>query len=92
MAWDTRINPVVHALSKVITDPVIISDIAMKSGLSMEYVRYSPDAESYWTAVLNRAQDEGDPRVDAVLDGALTRTQSPIVHDAVEVYWKTCGK
>ena len=92
MAWDTRLNPVVGALSKAITDPVVITDIATKSGMSMEYVRYSPDADSYWTAVLNRAQDEGGSRVDAVLEGAVTRTESQIVHDAVDVYWKACGK
>ena len=92
MAWDTRLNPVVGALSKAITDPVVITDIATKSGMSMEFVRYSPDADSHWTAVLNRAQDEGDARVDAVLETALTRTESQIVHYAVEVYWKSCGK
>lgn len=92
MVWDTRINPVVHALSQVINDLTIIRDIAVRSGLSMAYVRNAPDAASYWTAVLDRAQDEGDRRVDSVLNEALARTESPMVHDAVETYWKARGR
>jgi len=92
MAWDTRINPVVHTLSQVINDQVIIRNIAVMSGLSMEYVGNAPDAASYWTTVLDRAQDEGDRRVDSVLNEALRRTQSPMVRDTVEAYWKARGR
>lgn len=92
MVWDTRINPVVHALSQVINDQAIIRDIAVKSGLSMAYVRNAPDAASYWTTVLDRAQDEGDRRVDSVLNEALARTKSPMVFDAVETYRKARGR
>jgi hypothetical protein len=92
MAWDTRINPVVRALSQVINDPAIIRNIAVMSGISMAFVRSAPDAASYWTTVLDRAQDEGDRRVDSVLNEALARTQNPMVRDAVEAYWKECGR
>lgn len=92
MVWDTRINPVVRALSRAINDQRIIRDIAMQSGLSMEYVGNRPDAASYWTAVLDRAQDEGDQRVDAVLSEALAHTENSMAHDAVEAYWKARGR
>lgn len=88
MTWDTRINPVVQVLSQVINDQDVVRDIAVKSGLSMEYVRKAPDTASYWTTVLDRAQDEGDLRVDSVLNEALTRTKNPLVHDTVKAYWK----
>jgi hypothetical protein len=87
--WDKQITPVVNAFSQAINDQAIIRDIAVKSGLSMQYVRTTPDAASYWTAVLERAQDEGTLRVDSVLNGALARTESPIAHDAVAAYWKS---
>ena len=88
MVWDTRINPVVDALSSAITDREIIRDIAMKSGLTMRYLRISPDAESYWTAVFERAQDEGNQRVDSVLKEALTRTENAFVRDSIHAFWK----
>jgi hypothetical protein len=91
MVWDMQINPVVRAFSQVINDQAIIRDIAVKSGLSMEYVRTTPDAASYWTAVLERAQDEGTQRIDSVLNGALARTESPIAHDAVAAYRTSRG-
>jgi hypothetical protein len=92
MVWDTRINPVVDALSSAINDRDIIRDIAMKSGLTMRYVRIAPDAESYWTAILERAQDEGNRRVDAVFEEALTRTQDAFVRDSIDAYRKARDK
>ena len=88
MVWDTRITPVANALSKAIIDPEIIRDIAMKSGLAMEYVRFSNYADTYWTSVLERAQDEGELRVDSVLDQALARTENYTVHDSIGLYRK----
>jgi hypothetical protein len=92
MVWDTRMNRVVYALSQAINDRAIIRDIAVKSGLSIEFVRDTPDAASYWTAVLERAQDEGDLRVESVLNEALIRTENPEAHDAVKAYWKSRGR
>lgn len=92
MVWDTRITPVVHALSMAINDLAVIRNIAIRSGISLAYVPNMPDAESYWTAVLERAQDEGDQRVDSVLNEALVRTQNPSVRDAIEIYWKARGR
>ena len=88
MVWDTRITPVANALSKAIIDPEIIRDIAMKSGLAMEYVRFSNYADTYWTSVLERAQDEGELRVDSVLNQALARTENDTVHDSIGLYRK----
>jgi hypothetical protein len=88
MVWDTRLNPVIHALSMAITDPEVIRDIAMRSGLAMEYVRFSHYPDTYWTSVLERAQDEGELRVDSVLDQALTRTENDTVHDSIGLYRK----
>ena len=92
MVWDTRINPVVGCISSAISDRDIIRDIAMRSGLTMRYVRISPDAESYWTAVLERAQDEGNQRVNSVLGEALTRTENAFVRDSVNAFWKVRDK
>jgi hypothetical protein len=92
MVWDTRISPVAHALSQAISDKIIIRDIAVKSGISLAFVWDTPDASSYWTSVLDRAQDEGDQRVDAVLQEALTRTQNTKVHEAIKAYWEACGR
>ena len=92
MAWDTRINPVVNALSSTFSDSEIIRDIAVKSGLSMRYVRNTPDADSYWTTVLERAQDEGRERLEAVFDQALARTESVTVRDSIESYRQTRDK
>jgi hypothetical protein len=86
--WDTRLNPVVHDLSNAITDPEIIRDIAVKSGLAVQYVRFSNYADTYWTSVLERAQDEGMLRVDSVLDQALDRTEDTSVRDSIELYRK----
>lgn len=86
MGWDTRLNPVRRALSLAINEQRIIRDIATQSGLSMEFVGDRPDAASYWTTVLERALDEGDRRVDAVLNEALERTDNQMAHDAVETY------
>lgn len=86
--WDTRLNPVVHELSNAISDPEIIRDIAVKSGLAVQYVRFSNYADTYWTSVLARAQDEGVLRVDSILDQALARTENTEVHDSIGLYRK----
>jgi hypothetical protein len=92
MAWDTELNPVVSDLSSTFSDFEIIRDIAIKSGLSMPFVRYTPDAESYWTAVLERAQDEGRERVDSVFKEALSRTKNQQVRDTIESYQQARNK
>ena len=92
MGWDTRINAVVHALAAAIYDLNTIGSIAKMSGLTMQNVINSHDAASYWANVLDRAQDEGDQRVDSVLQEALTRTRNPMVYDAVKTYWAERGR
>jgi hypothetical protein len=91
-AWDTRLNPVVTALSQAINGQFIIRDIAMKAGLPIEHVRNAPDAEGYWAAVLECALDEGDQDVDAVLSEALVRTERKAAHEAVEEYRRMRGR
>ena len=92
MAWDTRINPVLEALSRVIYDVEAIRMIVRQADLNFAHLRLTSNVVNLWTEVLERAQDEGDARVDAVLEAALRTSDNPSLRDTIEDYWRARGR
>ena len=92
MAWDSRINPVLEALVKVIGDIQEIRMIATRAGLNLDKLSLSSGAADLWTKVLECAQDMGDDHIDAVLETALRTYDNSTLRDAIEAYWREIGR
>lgn len=77
MGWDVRLNEVESILGQSIKSFDEIESIAERSGLSLHQVRHSRSTPAnFWHGVIARAYDEGDVRVDLLLDLALVACPS----------------